>query len=85
MNKYILGKQKKGKKRVPRAPLVVSDLTSSERGFYHYTSIPSHTLSTCKFMTYSVDNYLARMGVFDGSRSLLTVENRSQLTVIFFD
>ena len=30
-------------------------------------------------------NYLARMRAFDGSRSLLTVENRSQLTVIFFD
>ena len=30
-------------------------------------------------------NYLARMLAFDGSRSLLTVENRSQLTVIFFD
>ena len=30
-------------------------------------------------------NYLARMLAFDGSRSLLTVENRSQLTVILFD
>ena len=30
-------------------------------------------------------NYLARMRAFDGSRSLLTLENRSQLTVIFFD
>ena len=30
-------------------------------------------------------NSIARMRAFDGSRSLLTVENRSQLTVIFFD
>ena len=30
-------------------------------------------------------NYLARMREFDGSGSILTVENRSQLTVIFFD
>ena len=30
-------------------------------------------------------NSIARMRTFDGSRSLLTVENRSQLTVIFFD
>ena len=30
-------------------------------------------------------NYLARMRAFDCSRSLLTVENRSQLTVMFFD
>ena len=30
-------------------------------------------------------NYFARMRAFDGTRSLLTVENRSQLTVIFFD
>ena len=30
-------------------------------------------------------NYLASMRAFDGSRSLVTVENRSQLAVIFFD
>ena len=68
MNKYILGKQKRGKK-VPRAPLVVSDLRSSERGFYHYTSIRFHTLSICKFMTYSVTTlqecgHLTVAGVF---------------------
>ena len=53
----------------PRAPLAVSDLRSSERGFYHYTSIRSHTLSTCKFMTYSVTTlqecwHLTVAGVF---------------------
>ena len=69
----------------PRAPLVVSDLRSSERGFYHYTSIRSHTLIMYMQVHDVFRNYLARMLAFDGSRSLLTVENRSQLTVIFFD
>ena len=69
MNEYILGKQKLKGKKVPRAPLVVSDLRSSERGFYHYTSIRCHTLSTCKFMTYSVTTlqecwHLTVAGVF---------------------
>ena len=64
-----LSKTEKGEKKVPRAPLVVSDLRSSERGFYHYTSIRSHTLSICKFMTYSVTTlqecgHLTVAGVF---------------------
>ena len=69
MNEYILGKQKLKGKKVPSTPLVVSDLRSSERGFYHYTSIRSHTLSICKFMTYSVTTlqecgHLTVAGVF---------------------
>ena len=63
-----LRKTEKGEKKC-RAPLVVSDLRSSERSFYHYTSIRSHTLSICKFMTYSVTTlqecgHLTVAGVF---------------------
>ena len=69
MNEYILGKQKLKGKKVPSTPLVASDLRSSETGFYHYTSIRSHTLSICKFMTYSVTTlqecgHLTVAGVF---------------------
>ena len=52
-----LSKTEKGEKKVPRAPLVVSDLRSSERRFYHYTSIRSHTaysvtsLQECRNLT----------------------------------
>ena len=63
-----LSKTEKGGKKC-LAPLVVSDLRSSERSFYHYTSIRSHTLSICKFMTYSVTTlqecgHLTVAGVF---------------------
>ena len=83
MNEYILGKQKLKEKKVPRAPLVVSDLRSSERGFYPQFNPLSHFIYMQVHDVFR--NYLARMRAFDGSRSLLTVENRSQLTVIFFD
>ena len=78
-----LSKTEKGGKKC-LAPLVVSDLRSSERSFYHYTSIRSHTLFYMQVHDV-FRNYLARMRAFHGSRSLLTVENRSQLIVIFFD
>ena len=62
MNEYILGKQKKGKK-VPRAPLVVSYLRSSERGFYPHFNPLSHFI--CMQVHDVFRNYLARMRAFD--------------------
>ena len=82
INKRIhLRKTKKGKK-VPRA---VSDL----RSIYRKSFLSLHFDPLSHFIYIQVHdvflNYLARMWAFDGSRSLQTVENRSQLTVIFFD
>ena len=69
INKRIhLRKTEKGGKKC-RARRSLSDLRSSERAFYHYTSIRSHTLSIFKFMTYSLTTlqecgHLTVAGVF---------------------
>ena len=65
INKRIhLRKTGKGGKKVPRAPLVVSDLRYSERSFYHYTStLNFNPLSHVIYMQVHdvFRNYLARI------------------------
>ena len=81
---HPLGKQKlKGKKSAGRA----ADCLQFEIFRKRFLSLHFDPLSHFIYMQVHdvFRNYLARMRAFDGSRSLLTVENRSQLIVIFFD
>ena len=81
---HPLGKQKlKGKKSAGRA----ADCLQFEIFRKRFLSLHFDPLSHFIYMQVHdvFRNYLASMRACDGSRSLLTVENRSPLTVKFFD
>ena len=81
---HPLGKQKrKGKKGAGRAARCLRFEIFRKR----FLSLHFDPLSHFIYMQVHdvFRNYLTSMWAFDGRRSLLTVENRSQLTVIFFD
>ena len=83
MNEYILGKQKlKGKKVARAARCLRFDIFRNRFLSLHFDPL-SHFIYVQVHDVFR--NYPARMLAFDGSRSLLTVEKRSQLTVLFFD
>ena len=82
MNKYILGKQKKGEKMPLAARCLRFEIFRKRFLSLHFDPLSHFIYMQVRDV---FRNYLARMRAFDGSRSLLTVENRSQLTVIFFD
>ena len=74
MNKYILGKQKKGKKTAARAARCLRFEIFRKR----FLSLHFDPLSQVIYMHVHdiFRNYLARMREFNGSGSILTVENR---------
>ena len=81
---HPLGKQKlKGKRSAGRAARCLRFEIFRKR----FLSLHFDPLSHFIYMQVHdvFRNYLASMRAFDGSRSLLTEENRSQLTVKFFD
>ena len=78
-----LRKTEKGEKKCARAARCLRFEIFRKRFLSLHFDPPSHFIYMQVHDVFR--NYLARMRAFDGSRSLLTVENRSQLTVIFFD